>query len=322
MPDPFSAYATQGTLSFVAAAADARLPCVRWLHGPIDAAHLPRVSFVLESYRLPRPFLQVHHVAVSERAAEVVSDAFVGVSAARAAVALRQLGRRLPLDVWLGLADRLIEALGSLELHHAWWRTWAGPHTFGVDLSGDFVLFAGFHGHAMPWDALQMQLPSRVEDLHSDWLDVNDHHGYGTPMGTATRAWSVCRVLTWLLDPFPFQMELLHARGELPWEHPEVSKALAAVLEQGLARRFDDGLPALRNAITDTAGVTPAPLERIKAVLFGAAEQALVARVREVSEHDEALPSAWKGGGALVLLDGELEHAANVAQFPSDPRRR
>jgi hypothetical protein len=314
--DPFSEYVPVGTVQLVPGPPGASLPRVQW-RVAVAPVNVRRMPDWLECFRLPPPFLTVHSIELGGEDVAVVSDAFVGVSAARAVVALKHAGRRLPLDVWFGLADRLLEALCTLDLQHPWWASWAGPHTFGVDFDGRFVCFAGFHGHAVCGSATY---GPQQHALHSDWTDQQEHWGHTTAATPPVRVWSACRVLCWLLDPFPFRHEAPDSKHELEWAHPEVKPALAAVLEQGLSRRATGGLEGLRADLAQNVGVPAAPLERIKAVLFGAAEEALIARVRDVAAQDEALPERWKGGTLLVELDRTLEQVSNIAQCPVDPR--
>ncbi len=222
---------------------------------------------------------------------------FIGVTAARTGRHLQDHGRRLPIDVWLALADRLVTTLEAVP-HHApqFWSRWTGPHAFGVDLDGAFVAF----------DDSQQRTR-----LHEDWVHPTLRWSGDSEVLQRQRVWAVCRALVWLLDPFPTSMDAAHRREERVFEHPQVPPALHAVLDSGLGLTGPAELPALREAIRKAIDVKPASRERVKAVMLSVG--------CEVPEPDE-LPPALRNGGLQVQLDQLLEHAASLASFPADPR--
>ncbi len=222
---------------------------------------------------------------------------FIGVTAARAGRHLQDHGRRLPIDVWLALADRLVATLDAVPNHAPqFWARWTGPHAFGVDLDGEFVAF----------DDSQQRTR-----LHEDWVHPTLRGLGDYEVLQPVRVWAVCRALVWLLDPFPFLMDAPHRREERVFEHPQLPPALHAVLDSGLGLTGPAELPALREAITKAIDVKPASRERVKAVMLSVG--------CEVPEPDE-LPPALRNGVLHVQLDQLLEHAVPIASFPADPR--
>lgn len=321
VPDPFVDYEPEGKCIDLPWVLGALRPRVRWASTVPDGVLGAAARDRLEAFRLPPPFLQVHDIDVSPgRAVAVVSDRFIGISAAQAAVSLREAGRRIPLDVWLGLADRLLYALKSISHDHPWWRTWSGPFSFGIDLDGHFVIWAGFPCHAVPWDVFQVRLPHSVHDLHFDWCDQALDFGGGGAGTESSHVWSACRVLTWVLDPYKIRYEARGAQWQLEWSHSEVNPALTAALNAGLEKREDATLDGLHRAILGEAGVVPAPIDRIRDVFFGAAQAALVEEARRRAQNDEALPERWRQGGIQVMVDHLLETCSPVERCPLDPR--
>lgn len=217
--------------------------------------------------------------------------AFIGVTAARAGLALQERGRRIPLDVWLALADQLIATVERAELN---WALWTGPYGFGVDLDGAVQVFA---------------IEPQLIGLHRDWVS-----GLNTnfeDQARLARVWSVCRTLVWLLDPFPTLLEH-HERSAHGFDHPQLTPGLRTVLDQGLTLAGLDTLETLRGRLLEAAApVKPASKERLKAVLFAVGF--------DVPLGDD-LPPQWRGGALQVRLDSLLEQAEPVERCPADPR--
>ncbi len=312
MPDPFVDYQPEWGVEPLACAPEGRWPRARVAMPSPESVADARST--LEAFTLPAPFLKVHGVEVDARTAAVVCDRFVGVSAARAVKALQGIGRRLPLDVWLYLVVRLTSALSTLPAEHPWWRAWAGPYTFGVDLDARFVLFAGHGGTALPWNVWGRPRYGVVE-LHTDWAGE-------TPHAVVTQARAVARVASWLLDPFPTRYEQPNARWEFAWSHPEETPALREVL--GLARtsQWDESLHALGTRLSKACAVKPASAERVRDVLFGATPRALVDQVEALSRHPALLPAAWRDGGLAVRVDELLATTRPAEQNPLDPKAK
>lgn len=219
---------------------------------------------------------------------------FVGVTAARAARQLRAHGRRLPIDVWLALADRLLVTLEPLPLDAPLWTRWTGPEAFGIDLEGQFVAFD---------DALATPHPAR------DWVHP-PMPGYLTDeRRERMQVWSVCRALVWLLDPFPTSSDGPNNRLERVFEHPQLPPALHAVLDAGLGLTGPPTLPILHRALLES--LRPASPERVKAVLFALGFDA---------PPEDRLPAKWSGGALQVHLDQLLERAEPIERCPADPR--
>lgn len=231
---------------------------------------------------------------------------FIGVTAARAGKHLLENGRRLPIDVWLGLADRLMAALERVDLLDAFWSRWTGPHGFGVDLDDEFVAFN---------DTTVVERPAgtfhQVARLHEDWVHptLAAHRTYDEV--ARARVWAVCRALVWLLDPFPTLMDGPNTRLERVFEHPQLPAALHAVLDAGLALTGPADVTALRAAVRSAMEAPPATMQRVTAVLFAVGF--------ETPEPDE-LPPKWRDGVLQVHLDQLLERAEPIERCPADPR--
>ncbi|MER2566291.1 MAG: hypothetical protein ABTQ32_36545 [Myxococcaceae bacterium] len=218
--------------------------------------------------------------------------AFIGVTAARAGLALQERGRRIPLAVLLALADQLIATVERAQLN---WAHWTGPYGFGVDLDGAVQVFA-----------TELQLIG----LHLDW--VPRLSTTFEPEARLARVWSVCRTLIWLLDPFPTLLEHQGARSPREYDHPQLTPALRAVLEGGVTLAGLDTLETLRGSLLEAAApVKPASKERLKSVLFAVGF--------DVPLGDD-LPPEWRGGALQVRLDSLLEQAEPVERCPADPR--
>lgn len=218
--------------------------------------------------------------------------AFIGVTAARAGRALQEQGRRIPLDVWLTLADQLLATVERAELN---WALWTGPYGFGVDLDGAVQVFA---------------IEPQLIGLHRDWVHPTLNLTF-EPEARLARVWAVCRALVWLLDPFPTLLEK-HERSAHGFDHPQLTPGLRRVLEEGLALAGVDTIETLRGRLLQTAEPTkPAPKERLKAVLFAVGF--------DVPLGDD-LPPQWRDGALQVRLDSLLEQAEPVDRCPADPR--
>lgn len=221
-------------------------------------------------------------------------NGFIGVTAARAARHLKEHGRRLPIDVWLTLADQLLAMLERVPDDAPVWRRWTGPFGFGIDLDGQFVAFD--------------DVP-KTRTFQQDWV----HPTMGGMLTDAQQhrvlVWAVCRALVWLLDPFPTSMDGPNSRLERVFEHPQLPPALHAVLDAGLGLTGPPTLPVLRRALLES--LQPAPMERVKAVLF--------ALGFDTPSPDELEPR-WRDGALQVHLDQLLERAEPIEHCPADPR--
>ncbi len=302
-PDPAVEYG-------VAPPAGAARPQVATVFDVRHAAQLNRVKAMAE---LQAPFLTVHSLEPQGTSLRMVSDRFVGVSAARAALALHGIGRRLPLDVWLALMKQLLEAIETFSAEHPFWHRWFGPHAMGVDLDARFVMFGSYWGAPVPPGFVA---PYAGYDLHSDWVDWQ-HQGRSGLL--ATRVYSVAKVGVWLLDPFDF--EYLHLmqpplragpgrRWRAKWAHPHVSAALAQVLNAGLERAPGVTLSEWRQQVLEQAKVEPASPERLASVIHGAGHEHLQWLGRQLATEPELLPERWQRGALLVRIDELLEQAS------------
>ncbi|MBL8940189.1 MAG: zinc-ribbon domain-containing protein, partial [Archangium sp.] len=217
---------------------------------------------------------------------------FIGVTAARAARQLLAHGRRLPIDVWLALADRLLATLEPVPIDAPFWSRWTGPEGFGIDLEGQFVAFDD---------------EPATPNFPRDWVHP-PMEGYLTDDRLERmRVWAVCRALVWLLDPFPTSRD--GNRLERVFEHPQLPPALHSVLDAGLGLAGPPTLPILHRAILES--LRPASLERVKAVLFALGFD---------TPPEDRLPEKWRGGALQVHLDQLLERAEPIEQCPADPR--
>lgn len=219
---------------------------------------------------------------------------FIGVTAFRAGTQLHQCGRRLPLDVWLRLADSVMGTLERVEVADPLWARWVGPESFGVDLEGDFVMFDEPRTGPSP-----------------DWVHPDLWFQNQGELAERGRVWSVCRTLVWLLDPFPTSRDRHHLRLERVFAHPQLPDALHDVLDRGLGMKGATTVAALRSQVATASGLSPASKERVQGVFFAVGLEA---------PRQEDLPPQWLNGALEVHLDAVLERCVPLEQCPPDPR--
>jgi hypothetical protein len=278
--------------------------------------------------KLPPPFRSILEVRRVGDVLEVVQERFVGLSSRQLVLALGRGRRLLPLDVWLGLADVLCRAWGSVPKESVTWRMVPTVASFGVDVGRRIVLFPEPH-HSIA--LARFTRTARASIVRCRWENYSPEHGTqdNPAMDERSRAFSMATVLVELLTldrPFHRVSELATLQATLTegprWRvthHPQGTPALGQVLGRALARRpaeRPESLDALRQQLLQAAGCAPASPERIANVVLGVDPDSVRATLAGLRTQPDFLPPSWRDGGIDVLEDQLLEALVPFEQLP------
>lgn len=260
---------------------------------------------------VPDAVLRVHGF-VPKEGGNLLADAelFVGVTALEAVEALHQRGRRLPLAIWLRVADELLAGLAPVcPDDRLPWLDWSGPRAFGVELDGRVALFLAPDG-----------APGVVGDLSMEsgvrrWRDVRPGGPHLRPVSAGATA---ALALVYLLEAWPVREDRERPTGwNRAFTHPELTPALKDALSDAL---YSGGGPEeLRDALKACAPVAAAPPTQVAATFVAACPETLVRRGRFAQSRAHELPVEWQDQGLLVAIDHALETCALIEDCPADP---
>ncbi len=278
-----------------------------------------RAELVVMIERWPGlPFQRVLRVEHTAEALEVVVERFIGLELRRVVDGMRRQGVLLPLECWLTLVAEWTQALEHLrpsdvlvplELDAA-----------GLSLHGVFV--------ASP-TALNAPITSRVAppNLIVKTRLENPELLRKTPTSQRTLVYLVAANLLELLTtigPFARATEggtlaAMQRNEPAIGQHPELGRALEQVLTRAI--RFDPeqrwaSLAAFRQAVLEAAGLTPAPLKRVHAVVNAICAERVRELIKDLRRNAAFLPPAFTDPALRVLDDERLENEVLLETLP------
>jgi hypothetical protein len=280
--------------------------------------------------KLAAPFRSILEVRRVGSVLEVVQERFVGLSSRHLVNVLFRGRRLLPLDVWLGLAEVLCRAWGSVPADDVTWRMVPTIASFGVDVRRRVQVFPE------PDFSLALEVPRSSLSTPGPLVRANlenyspEHVTQSTPaVDERSRVFSLATVLVELLTldrPFRRVSQLATLQATLTEEprwrashHPHCPPALGQVLRRAMARRPADrpeSLEVLQRLLLEAAGCAPASSQRIANVVLGVDPESVRRTLATLRAQLEFLPPSWRDGGIDVLEDQLLETLVPFEQLP------